>query len=146
MRARAVVAPVRNRRDLSAFVALPYALHRGDRLWRAPLRRDVRAMLSRAKNPFFEHAAAGYFLARRDGRAVGRIAAIHNRLHNEFQGDRAGFFGFFECEDEQATAAALFDATGAWLRERGLGVMRGPASFSTNDEAGLLVAGFETRR
>jgi GNAT superfamily N-acetyltransferase len=144
MPARAVVALVRNRRDLSAFVALPYALHRGDRLWTAPLRRDVRAMLARERNPFFEHASAEYFLARRDGRVVGRIAAIHNWLHNEFQADRVGFFGFFECVDDPPTAAALFGAAGAWLRERGLGVMRGPASFSTNDEAGLLVAGFET--
>ena len=59
-------------------------------------------LLSREKNPFFEHAEAEYFLAERDGEVVGRIAAISNRLHNETHGDRVGFFGFFECVDDQA--------------------------------------------
>jgi GNAT superfamily N-acetyltransferase len=131
-------------RPLSEFVALPYRIHRGDPLWTPPLRRDVKALLSRRKNPFFEHAEAAYFLARRGGRAVGRIAAVHNRLHNEVHGDRVGFFGFFECEDDREAAGALFDAAAGWLRPRGLDVMRGPASFSVNDEMGLLVEGFDT--
>jgi GNAT superfamily N-acetyltransferase len=138
------VAPVRGRRDLEAFIALPYELYRGDPRWVPPLRRDVRDLLSRTKNPFFEHAEAEYFLARREDRVVGRIAAIHNRLHNEFHADRTGFFGFFETVNDPAVAAALLDAAEAWLAPRGLDVMRGPASFSTNDEAGLLVDGFDT--
>ena len=77
------VAPVRDARDLDAFIALPYSLHRHDRNWTPPLRRDVRALLANDKNPFFRHADAQHFLARRDGRVVGRITAIHNRLHNE---------------------------------------------------------------
>ncbi len=129
-------------------------------------------MLSREKNPFFQHAEAEYFLAvrRSGGRAlrrhtaggepdrrsaglpvrlgrevvVGRIAAIHNHTHNEFHQDRVGFFGFFECLDDQGVADALFEAAAAWLRERGLTTMRGPTSFSTNDECGLLVEGFDT--
>jgi GNAT superfamily N-acetyltransferase len=100
-------------------------------------------MLDPAKNPFFEHAEARYLLAKRDGRVVGRIAAIENRAHNEFQGDRVGFFGFFESIDDASVARALFDVAAAWLRERGLTVMRGPASFSTNDEVGLVVDGFD---
>jgi hypothetical protein len=108
---------------------------------------DVRKMLSRKKNPFFQHAEAEYFLGERPrggGGVVGRIAAIHNRAHNEFHGERVGFFGFFECVNDQAAANALFDAAAAWLRGRGLTAMRGPASFSTNDECGLLVNGFDT--
>jgi hypothetical protein len=128
---------------MSAFVALPYSLYRHDPLWAPPLRREVRLALS-PKNPFFEHADAGYFLARRGGRVVGRIAAIQNRLHNDFHGDRVGFFGFFESVPDDQVAAALFDAAADFLRARGLGVMRGPASFSTNDEVGLLVDGFDT--
>ena len=131
-------------RSLSRFVALPYRLHTSDPLWTPPLRMEVRKLLSRQKNPFFEHAEAEYFLARREGRVVGRIAAIHNRLHNEVHGDKAGFFGFFECEDDAAAAGALFDAVAAWLRARGLDTMRGPANFSVNDEIGLLVDGFDT--
>ncbi|HEU5041719.1 MAG TPA: hypothetical protein VFT84_12890 [Gemmatimonadales bacterium] len=108
------------------------------------MRRDVHALLSRKKNPFFEHAEAEYFLAERDGAVVGRIAAISNRLHNETHHDRVGFFGFFECVDDQGVADALFAAADGWCRARGLEVLRGPASFSVNDECGLLVEGFDT--
>jgi len=180
------VRPVTTAADLRRFVALPYRLHRGDPLWVPPLRMDVRTMLSRKKNPFFQHSEAVYFLAEshgaviehgargaehgeagggpraishalgagtagptsaaliwRDG-VVGRIAAIHNRAHNEFHGDRVGFFGFFECVNDQAIANALFAAAASWLRQRGLDTMRGPTSFSTNDECGLLVEGIDT--
>jgi hypothetical protein len=110
---------------------------------------DVATMLSRKKNPFFQHAEAEYFLAERPGRqdgsaVVGRIAAIHNRAHNEFQDDQVGFFGFFECVNDPAVAGALFDAAAGWLAPRGLDTLRGPASFSTNDECGLLVRGFDS--
>jgi hypothetical protein len=111
---------------------------------------DVRKMLSRRKNPFFLHAEVEYFLAERPagrrigGEVVGRIAAIHNRAHNEFHTDRVGFFGFFDCVNDQTVANALFDEAAAWLKARELTAMRGPASFSTNDECGLLVEGFDT--
>jgi GNAT superfamily N-acetyltransferase len=104
----------------------------------------VALLLDRSKNPFFEHAEAEYFVAERDGVVVGRIAAIANRLHNETHHDRVGFFGFFECVDDQTVADALFGAAAEWLRSRGFDTMRGPASFSVNDECGLLVDGFET--
>jgi GNAT superfamily N-acetyltransferase len=107
------------------------------------LRRDVAALLSRSKNPFFDHGEAEYFLAERDGAVVGRIAAISNRLHNETHGDRVGFFGFFECIDDQEVADALFQAAADWCRARGHDLLRGPASFSVNDECGLLVDGFD---
>ena len=90
-------------------------MHARDPLWVPPLRRDVATLLSRSKNPFFEHAEAEYFLAERGGEVVGRIAAIANRLHNETHGDRVGFFGFFECVDDQAVADALFAAAAEWL-------------------------------
>lgn len=108
------------------------------------MRRDVALLLNRRKNPFFEHAEAEYFLAERDGRVAGRIAAIANRLHNETHQDRVGFFGFFESENDPVVAGALFDAAAAWLRGRHFDVMRGPASFSVNDECGLLVEGYDT--
>jgi GNAT superfamily N-acetyltransferase len=100
-------------------------------------------LLSRTRNPFFEHGTAGYFLAERDGEVVGRIAAISNQLHNETHGDRVGFFGFFECIEDQAVADALLEAAGKWCRDLGHDILRGPASFSVNDECGLLVDGFD---
>ncbi|HEX6106756.1 MAG TPA: hypothetical protein VFZ26_14305, partial [Gemmatimonadales bacterium] len=104
----------------------------------------MQALLSRDKNPFFEHAEAEYFLAERGEKVVGRIAAVSNRLHNETHGDRVGFFGFFETVHDQAVADALFAAAAGWCRSRGHDVLRGPASFSVNDECGLLVDGFDT--
>lgn len=136
--------PVRGAADLNRFIAFPYRLHRGDPLWVPPLRMDVRKLLSREKNPFFHHADAEYFLAERDGDVVGRIAAIHNRAHNDFHDDAVGFFGFFETINDQSVTNSLFDAAAGWLKPRGLTVMRGPTSFSTNDECGMLVDGFDT--
>ncbi|HEU5304938.1 MAG TPA: GNAT family N-acetyltransferase [Gemmatimonadales bacterium] len=144
MTARLRVRAARDRPDLQRFIDLPYRLHARDPLWVPPLRRDVKVLLSRTANPFFEHADAEYFIAERDGDTVGRIAAISNRLHNETHADRVGFFGFFECIDDQAVADALFDAAADWCRGRGHDVLRGPTSFSVNDECGLLVKGFDT--
>jgi GNAT superfamily N-acetyltransferase len=104
----------------------------------------METLLSRTKNPFFEHAQAEYLIAERDGVVVGRIAAISNRLHNETHGDRVGFFGFFESIDDQAVADALLTAAADWCRALGHDVLRGPASFSVNDECGLLVDGFDS--
>ena len=102
---------------------------------------DVRKLLDRKKNPFFEHAEAEYFLAERGGKVVGRIAAIANRLHNETHQDKVGFFGFFECEYDEGAIHSLFTAATEWVRARGFDTLRGPASFSVNDECGLLVDG-----
>ena len=144
MTERLRVRAARDRRDLRRFIDLPYRLHARDPVWVPPLRRDVELLLSRTGNPFFEHAEAEYFLAERDGEVVGRVAAISNRLHNETHGDRVGFFGFFESVDDQAVADALLAAAAEWCRRHGHDLLRGPASFSVNDECGLLVDGFES--
>lgn len=131
-------------RDLEQFIAFPYELHRRDPLWVPQLRMDVRTLLSPAKNPFFQHAEARYFVGRAGGRTVGRIAAIKNDAHTREHGDKVGFFGFFECIDDQRVADALFAAAAEWLRSKGCDTMRGPMSPSVNDECGLLVDGFTT--
>jgi GNAT superfamily N-acetyltransferase len=138
-----VIRRVESAGDLSRFIELPYRLHRRDLTWVPPFKSEVRKLLDRRANPFFQHAEADYFIAERDGEVVGRIAAIHNRLHNEIQHDRVGFFGFFECVNDFRVAAPLLDAAADWLRQRGLDTMRGPMSFSVNDECGLLIDGFE---
>ncbi|MBI2919668.1 MAG: N-acetyltransferase [Planctomycetes bacterium] len=135
------VAPVRTSRDLREFLRLPWAFYRGDPNWVPPLLGEVKKLLAKS-HPIHEHVEAELFLARRDGRAVGRISACVNRAHLEAHADGAGFWGFFECEDDAGTAAALFDAAAAWLRARGMTSMRGPCSFSTNEECGLLVEGY----
>ncbi len=129
---------------LSAFVELPYLLHRGNANWTPLLRRDARALVDRRRNPTYQHAERELFVARHGDRVVGRIAAIHDRLHLETHGDGAGFFGFFEAVDDQAVASCLFDAAAEWLRGRGLRTLRGPMNPSINDEVGILVDGFST--
>lgn len=139
-----IVRPVTDSRDFSRFIDLPFALYRDDPLWVPPLKSDVRGTFDRKKNPFFEHADVESFLALRNGRPVGRIAAIVNRAHNEFHDDKVGFFGFFECENDPEAARALFDAAEKWVAARGMDRLRGPMNFSTNDDCGSLIAGFET--
>lgn len=138
------IVPADTPRAMARFVDLPWRLYSDDPLWVPPLKRDVRLMFDRGKNPFFRHAEAQPFLAERGGRLVGRIAAIANEAHNTFHGDRAGFFGFFECEEDAGAAAALFDAAGEWVVARGKDALRGPMNFSTNDDCGSLIEGFDT--
>jgi GNAT superfamily N-acetyltransferase len=135
---------VTTRRDLNTFVHLPWAIYRNHPLWVPPLKFDVRNRLDRAKNPFFEHAEAEYFLAFRDGDPVGRITAHYDRNFNRFQHNEWGMFGWFEARDDPLVAGALLDAAEEWLRDRKRDRMVGPLSFSTNDQdAGLLVDGFD---
>jgi len=137
------VRPVASGHELSTFIKLPWRLYRNESNWVAPLLSDVKEQLDSRRNPFFEHAEAQYFLAWRDGRAVGRISAHIDRNMQEFQGNRWGLWGFFECEQDADAARALLRAAEGWLRERGADTMVGPMSFTTNDEAGLMIEGYE---
>src|SRR4051794_13297428 len=137
------VRPVASRRELKAFMRLPWRLYRNEPHWVPPLLMDLRRRLDRGRNPFFEHAEAEYFLAWREGRLVGRITAQVDRNFNEFQGNDWGMFGFFECEDDVEAATALLGAAEDWLRARGRDRMIGPMDFTTNDECGVLVDGFD---
>ena len=111
---------------LTRFLDVAWHINASDPCWVPPLRRDVKELLDRRKHPFHQHAEVAYFLAERDGRAAGRIAAIVNFRHNEFHGERTGFFGFFECQEDRDASAALVDAARDWLRPRGLDRLRAP--------------------
>ena len=137
------VKAARTAREQKQFLDLPYRLHRHQEHWIAPLRMSQKDMLNTARHPFYKTARVEKFLAYREGCVVGRIMAILNRAHNEFHGEHAGFFGFFEVEEDYEAAAALLDAAKRWLMERGAAVMRGPVNPSTNYECGLLVEGFD---
>jgi hypothetical protein len=103
----------------------------------------VRDLLDTKGNPFYRQAHRQLFIARRDGRPVGRIAAIENRAHNTFHADRVGFFGFFESVNDPEVARALLRSAAAWLHGRGLSTIRGPMNPSTNQDCGVLVDGFD---
>jgi GNAT superfamily N-acetyltransferase len=136
------IVEVTSRRQVSAFINLPYQLHSDDPHWVAPLRRDERRRLS-ASNPFLVHARMRLWLALRDGRVVGRIAAIDDRRHNETHGQPVTWFGFFE-SDSQETAGKLLDAIERHARQQGSAAVHGPVNPSLNETAGLLVEGFES--
>ena len=139
------VTPVSGRGDLKAFIDLPFRLHANHPLW-VPLPKLERWLfLNRRLNAFFSHGEAEYFLARRDGRVVGRITAQVNHAFNDYQKKRWGWFGFLEFEDDQEVLEALLGAAEAWLRARGMERMVGPADFSMNEESGILIEGFELR-
>jgi len=125
------------------FVGLPYRLYRGDPRFVAPLRRERRDLFSKTRHPFFAHADAAFFLARRAGRPVGRIEAVVNHSYATLHEARTGFFGAFECENDRAASDALLNAAAGWLRGRGMTVMRGPFTHSQNEEYALLVDGFD---
>lgn len=107
-----------------------------------PLRRDIYELIDPDRHPFHQHGTVQLFLARKGDQVVGRIAAVHNDLHVERFGELTGFFGLFESERDPRISNALFDAARDWLASRGLETMRGPASFSLNEECGLLIDGF----
>jgi hypothetical protein len=140
------IVPVESARELRRFIDVPWQVYDpvAHPQWVPPLRLLVRDALDTRRNRFYERADRALWMALRGGRPVGRIAAIENRAHNDFHGDRVGFFGFFEALNDQEAATALLDVAATWLRARGLTAMRGPVSPSTNHECGLLVAGFES--
>ncbi|MGH7554683.1 MAG: N-acetyltransferase [Longimicrobiales bacterium] len=142
-----VVRRVDGRRDLRAFIRLPWQIYADDPMWVPPLLHDVHTLLDRRKHPFHQHADVEYFLAWRGSQVVGRIAAIVNRQHVDFHGENAGFFGLFEAEPDGAIARALLAAAETFVAHRGMSTLRGPVNLSTNDELyspGVLIDGFDS--
>lgn len=139
------VTPVSGRRDLKAFIEVPFGVHANHPLWVPPLKLERRLFLSRRMNAFFTHGEAEYLLARRDGRVVGRISAHVNDAFNDYQHKNWGWFGWLEFEDDQEVLHALLEAAETWLRARGKERMVGPASFTMNDESGVLIEGYDVR-
>ena len=137
------IRPVRNRRELKRFVKLPFRLHRESEQWVPPLVFERMQFLDRKRNPWFEHGEAEYFLAERDGEPVGRITAHVDSRWDEFQGGKDAMFGFFEAAEDPEVVRALFDAAAEWALARGRERLLGPMDFTTNDEIGILIEGFE---
>lgn len=141
------IHPVQSQSEKCEFVDLVYRLNRDDPCWVPPLRGEALDLLTPGKNPWFGHGRAQYFLARRGGKAVGRISAHIDTLAlqqpaAQGMGPDTGNFGLFEAEDE-AVANVLFDAAEQWLRDQGMTRVLGPLSLSIWDEPGLLIQGFD---
>ena len=134
-----------NKGKIKEFINFHYSIYQDDPNWVAPLIIDFLERFNPKKHPYHSHSKVQPFVAVRDGKIVGRITAHENTKHVEYQKEKVGFFGYFECEDDQEIANGLFSAAADWLREKGLETMRGPASFSVNgDPIALLIDGFDS--
>ncbi|MDX6589366.1 MAG: hypothetical protein QOI84_640 [Solirubrobacterales bacterium] len=139
------IRPVRSRRQLKGFVKVPFHLHRDRPQWVPPLVFERMQFLDRRRNPYFEHAEVELFVAERDGEPAGRISAQVDHRWDEFQGGSDAMFGFFETAEDPEVARALLDAAGEWAAAKGRDRILGPMDFTTNDEIGILIDGFEKR-
>jgi GNAT superfamily N-acetyltransferase len=139
-----IVERIASARPTREFIELPYGIYRNDENWVPPLRMDEKLKLDSSRHPFWSHAERELFVARASGgRAVGRIVATVDRLWEETHGEKAAYWGWFECVDEPEAARALFDAAASWARERGCTRLIGPLSPSPSDVVGTQVSGFD---
>lgn len=137
------IQPVNSKQELKTFIDFPHELYKGDPNYVPELFIAQRDMLTPGKHPFHKHSSLQAFLAVKDNKVVGRIAAIQNRNHNQFNHDKEGFFGFYDCIDDKEVAGALVETASAWLKNKGLDKIVGPVNFSTNDTCGMLLEGYD---
>jgi len=138
------IIEVTNKAELKQFVKLPWTIFKDDPNWVPPLIMERMDILDQKKNPYFQHARARMWLARRDGENVGRITAQIDDLVEEIHHEKIGHFGFFDCIDDREVAHALLDTACDWLRAEGREKIIGPFSLSINEETGMLIDGFDT--
>jgi GNAT superfamily N-acetyltransferase len=139
------IRPVRTRGERKRFVKVPFRLHRDSPQWVAPLIFERMQFLDPKKNPYFEHAEVELFIAERDGEPVGRISAQVDHRWDDYQGGSDAMFGFFEAAEDPEVARALLDAAAEWAAAKGRTRVLGPMDFTTNDELGILIEGFERK-
>lgn len=136
------ITSVTQKKELKAFIDFPHDLYKDDAYYIPELFIAQRELFT--KHPFHEHSSVQCFLAYRGRKVLGRITAILNNNHNQYNQCTDGFFGFFDCVNDKQVAELLFDAAHQWLKERGATCMIGPVNFSFNETCGLLVEGFQS--
>lgn len=137
------ITAVESSKDRRDFLKLPWMIYKDNPKWIPPLLCTHLGLVGFKKDAYYLRNKIRTFIARRDGQIVGRIGAIINQGHLDLYDDNRGFFGFFECIDDQEVANGLFDSARNWLRENGLRNIRGPMNPSMNHEVGLLIDGFD---
>lgn len=142
MMSEVIVRKVENEADFRLFFEFPWVHYAHDANWVPPLVSQRRDLLDKKRNPAWEYLEGDYFIALRAGEVVGTIAAVINHHHNEHMHEHIGHFGAFETINDQAVADALLTAAGDWIRARGYDAIRGPQTFTTHEECGLLVENF----
>ncbi len=137
------IVPVKSKKQLSVFIDFPHDLYKGDPNYVPELFIAQRDLLTPGKHPFHKHSSLQLFLAYKEGKLVGRVAAIYNINHNAFTGKKDGFFGFFDAINDQETVDRLIQVSSDWVKDKGATRILGPVNLSTNDTCGLLVEGFD---
>lgn len=131
-------------RQVRQFIEFPNRLYQGNPNFCPAIEAEVRAALDR-RHPFYRHSAADFFLAESEGQVLGRIAAVHNTLHNDYRNVKTAFFWAFDVVDDFQVAERLFEAVFAWARRRGREKILGPRGLNGSEAAGVLVEGFGQR-
>lgn len=137
------IRKVETKKDFRAFFKFPWLVYKNDDNWTPPLLSMRREILDKDHNPSWDYLEGDYFVAWRGDEPVGTIAAFINHRHNQFHNENIAWFGFFETYNDQQAASALLDTAYQWAKAKGCTALRGPQSFTTHEECGLLVDGFE---
>jgi len=132
--------------EVNRFIQVPFDLYKGHPQWVPPFITDVKKMMNPDKHPYYEHSDAEFFLVEKDGKAVGRIAALENKPFNQYHQVKDAEFYLFECINDQEVANALFTTVMDWARARGLTKLVGPKGFGPLDGYGIQIEGFEHRQ
>lgn len=136
------IEEVKNKKDINDFIDVPWHLYQNDKSWIPPLRMAVEDLL-KPKHPFYANGEVKNWIAKKDGKLIGRISAVYNHAHNKYHEEQRGFFGFFEAANDQELTEKLFSTAENWLKEKGAKSVLGPMNPSTNYECGTLVEGFD---
>ncbi|MEL6866825.1 MAG: hypothetical protein AAFP19_20545 [Bacteroidota bacterium] len=137
------IVEVGTKKQIKQFIDFPHDLYVDDVNYVPELYLAQKEHLNTKKNPFFLHSKVQLYLAMREGKIVGRIAAIRNNNHIQFTNEQVGYFGYFDTINDYEVAKILLDKAMEWVRAEGLEGILGPANFSTNDTAGVLIDGFD---
>lgn len=138
------VEQVISKKKRKKFIDFPWQVYKDDHNWVPPLLVDFKKKINKKKNPFFEHADMDLFLAYKDGKITGRIAAVIDENHNKFHDEKVVFFGLYESFNDLDTANALLNEAAKWGKQRGMEILRGPMNLSMNDECAFLFEGFDS--
>ena len=137
---------LKSKSEIDRFVQFPFDLYAGHPQWVPPFIVDIKTMLNPAKHPFYEHSDAEFFIAEREGRVVGRIAALENKPFNQYHDSKDAEFYLFETINDQEVANTLFETVTNWAKDRGLTKLVGPKGFGPLDGYGIQIEGFEHRQ
>ena len=137
---------INSKKQVEEFVCFPFLLYRNLEQWVPPFISDIKLMLNKQKHPFYEHSDADFFVARKNGEFVGRLAVMENKLFNKIHDVKKAQFYLFDCVDDQLVANELFSRAFEWSKKRGLDTIIGPKGFSAFDGYGIQIEGFEHRQ